>query len=187
VNNNTYEDSAFWYVAQTRPQQERVAEDNLRHQGYACYLPRITLQKRRRGHWQAVTEALFPGYLFVQLDLGSDNIAPLRSTRGMRGLVRFGQQHLPVPTAVIAYLQAREEKQQDPIHGNKPPLPFRPGDELTILEGPFTGLRAIYERPKGEDRVMVLIDILNSTQRVAVDPDVLGALESVDGTLSAGT
>ena len=68
---------------------ERQALENLNRQGFGH--PPATDQARtpppRR--WQGTVEPLFPGYLFVQLDLGRQNTAPIRSTRGVIGMVRF--------------------------------------------------------------------------------------------------
>ena len=39
-----------------------------------------------------VVEPVFPRYLFVRLDFGVTNLAPIRSTLGVSDLVRFGEQ-----------------------------------------------------------------------------------------------
>ena len=82
--------AASWYVVATKLRQETVALQNLKRQSYEVFLPQITLRKRRRGKWQEVIEPLFPGYLFVALEAGVDDAAPIRSTLGCVGLVRFG-------------------------------------------------------------------------------------------------
>ena len=157
-----------WYVAQTRPRQEAVAELNLQRQEFTCYLPRFARRKRVRGHWQSITEPLFPGYIFVQLDLGEGHIAPLFSTRGIKTLVRFGMHYQPFPDAGIDYLRQQESLQGD---AGESALPFQEGDEIRILEGPLAGLKAIYQCTRGQDRVLVLIHILGADKRVEVPTD----------------
>lgn len=157
-----------WYVAQTRPRQEAVAELNLQRQDFTCYLPRFTRRKRVRGHWQSVTEPLFPGYIFVHLDLNQGHIAPVFSTKGIKTLVRFGMHYLPFPDAGIDYLRQQEALQAT---AGESALPFREGDAVQILEGPLAGLKAVYQCTRGQDRVLVLIHILGADKRVEVPAD----------------
>ena len=111
-------ETALWYAVATKARDEAIAKANLERQDYQVFLPVISLKKRRRGRWMPVTEPLFPGYLFVSLVLGADDPAPIRSTVGCIGLVRFGQTHTPVPSSFIAALQGASEDVLDT------PLPF---------------------------------------------------------------
>mgnify|MGYP000091062149 CR=1 FL=1 len=87
-----------WYLVYSKPQQETVALRNLEQQDYHAYLPCLTEKKRVRGVYKSVTGPMFPRYLFIELDSQFDNWSPIRSTRGVSGLVRFGQQAARVPT-----------------------------------------------------------------------------------------
>lgn len=69
-----------WYVIRTKPCQEERALVNLENQAIAAYLPQVTLQRVRRGKRSAVTEALFPGYIFAQLDDFAGRFHKIRST-----------------------------------------------------------------------------------------------------------
>ena len=83
-----------WYAIQTKVRQESLAVTNLDRQGFTCYLPLITLEKLRRGKKVMVEEAMFPGYLFIELDASGtgQSWAPIRSTFGVSKLVSFGGQ-----------------------------------------------------------------------------------------------
>ena len=104
-------DFLAWYVVATKPRQEAVAQDHLMRQGYSTFLPTLRLRKRQRGKWQEVTEPTFPGYVFVGLEPGSDDMAPIRSTQGCRGLVRFGQQPAMVPEQIMKTLNVTANTQ----------------------------------------------------------------------------
>jgi len=158
---------AAWYVVATKSRDEEVAKVNLERQGYLVFLPTISLKKRRRGHWTPVTEPLFPGYLFVSLVFGNDDPAPIRSTVGCVGLVRFGQTYTPVPSELIARLRAAVSKDM------AAPAPFQSGDAVRLMSGPFVGLEAIYDMAKGEDRAQVLLEVLGRVQRLTVELDTL--------------
>ena len=160
-------ETAHWYAVATKARDEAIAKANLERQDYQVFLPTISLKKRRRGRWTPVTEPLFPGYLFVSLVLGADDPAPIRSTVGCIGLVRFGQTHTPVPSSLIAALQGASEDVLDT------PLPFNQGDKVRLIDGPFKGIEAVFDMPRGGDRAQVLLELLGKTQRLTVGQDDL--------------
>ena len=160
-----------WYVVVTKPRQELVAQTNLERQGYSTLLPRLRLRKRQRGKWQEVTEPTFPGYVFVAVELGLSDTAPIRSTQGCRDLIRFGEQPAAVPSEIIRALQSATHSQL--MSATKLTDPFSPGDVVVIEDGPFQGLSAIYKMNNGADRVQVLLTILGSPQLVSVGIDMV--------------
>lgn len=150
-----------WYAIQTKPRQEETALIHLQRQGYPCHLPRIRERRLIRRRPVSIAVALFPGYLFAQLDLVRQNIAPIRSTRGVIGLVRFGQAPAPLPEGFVESLH-----EQDEAPGQEA-LDWRAGEALEVTEGPFAGLRAIFAARDGAERVIVLMELLGRTQRLA--------------------
>ena len=160
-------DAPPWYAVATKACYEAFAKANLERQDYQVFLPTISLKKRRRGRWMPVTEPLFPGYLFVSLVLGADDPAPIRSTVGCIGLVRFGQTYTPVPSALIVALQSASEA------AGEAQLPFHQGDKVRLVAGPFAGIGAVFDMPRGEDRAQVLLELLGKVQRQTVNQDDL--------------
>jgi transcriptional antiterminator RfaH len=156
---------AKWYVVATKTREEEKARINLERQGYSVFLPKLSLKKRRKGHWQVVTESLFPSYLFVALELGEDDPAPIRSTVGCIGLVRFAHVYTPVPGELIESLQAIESATNDVE------APFKPGDKIHLVSGPFAGIEAVFEMARAGDRAQVLVNILGKVQGVNVEID----------------
>ena len=163
-----------WYTVHTKARQEEVARDNLERQHYTSYLPLVVMRKRRRDRWVDVVEPLFPRYLFVRFDPDTTNIAPIRSTLGVTGLVRFGNELVPVPDDVIAWLRQAENPATGHHDPNRPQ--FEPGEKVEILEGPFAGLQGIYQVQKGEERVLILITLLGRQNAVPVKLDHVGKL-----------
>ena len=156
---------ANWYVVATKTREEKKARINLERQGYSVFLPKLHLKKRRKGHWQVVTESLFPGYLFVALELGEDDPAPIRSTVGCIGLVRFAHAYTPVPGELIESLQAIESD------ANDVEAPFKPGDKVHFVSGPFAGIEAVFDMARGGERAQVLLQLLGKQQRITVGID----------------
>jgi len=161
-----------WYAVQTKPRQESVAALNLQRQGYNIYLPKIRVRKRRRQQWCKVVEPLFPRYLFIDVNTGEQSTAPVRSTLGVVGLVRFGTQLQAVPEQVISFLKQNEETDTGQRAADE--WPHQPGDKVRVLEGPFAGLSGIYQMEKDEHRALLLIELLGRPNAVVVAQQALG-------------
>ncbi len=148
-----------------------IAESNLQRQSFHTYLPMIKQFRRRRGKWKNVVEPLFSRYLFVRLNLGADDISTIRSTRGVSCLVRFGNEPATVPDDFVDALLKIADAQTG-IHIPQQPL-FKEGDEITVVEGPFAGLRGIFQAPTGQQRAIILLDILGQSQRINLHRDLI--------------
>ena len=151
--------AAAWYLVQCKPRQDERAEDNLERQGYRCYRPQRSCERIVRGSRQAIVESLFPGYLFIALAEDA-NWVPLRSTRGVNRLVGFGGMPLKVDERFIEQLQHRCENQVQPA--------LQLGDSVRITAGDFAELDAIFMAMDGDERAILLLNILNRQQRVSV-------------------
>jgi transcriptional antiterminator RfaH len=152
---------AHWYVIQCKPREERRALENLERQRFSCYLPMLAVEKLRHGSVRAVPEPLFPGYLFISLDELTDNWHPIRSTRGVIQLVRFRDYLVSVPDAMIEAIRER-------LASDRPRIPYlRPGERVRITEGPFSDVEAIFIANDGQERVVLLMNILNREQHMS--------------------
>jgi transcriptional antiterminator RfaH len=154
-----------WYVVRTKTRQEAVAQVNLDRQDFKTYLPTIKVAKRRAGKWAGVIEPLFPGYLFVEVDVMVQSTAPIANTRGAIGLVRFGGEVCPVPSGIIDGIMRLQSDHDAPI---EPAQVFKQGDTVTIVEGPFAGVNAIFHAQSGKERVCLLLDLMGRSNTVEV-------------------
>lgn len=162
---------ADWYAVHTRPRQEERALEHLRRQHYECFLPRIRERVRRAGGVSRALVPMFPRYLFVRLELGTDNLARLCSTRGVAAPVRFGSRMPPVPAALVEQLKAGIAQPLE--QGARVLGDLRPGMRVRIEEGVFAGLGGELVSMKSEQRVLVLLDLLGRKARVALPESVL--------------
>jgi transcriptional antiterminator RfaH len=153
-----------WYVIQCKRREELRALEHLKRQEYYCYLPTLTTEKQRNGRKLDSHKPLFPGYLFIQLDEVNDNWHPIRSTRGVVRIVRCNQRAIPVQDEIVEIIRQR-------LTGN-PPLPYLlPGDRVVITQGCFADLEAIFVANDGDERVMLLLNILHREQRLSFPAD----------------
>jgi len=147
-----------WYVVQCKPRQDFRALEHLQRQGYSCYLPTLCVEKRQRGRKLEVYDPLFPQYLFIQLDQINDNWAPIRSTCGVKQIVRFNGTPLPVPDELVGSIRRR-------LKENAPRLPYlRPGEPVRVISGCFSDVDAIFLREDGTERVLLLMNMLHREQ-----------------------
>jgi transcriptional antiterminator RfaH len=163
---------SVWRLIYTKPRQEMEAQRQLERQGYTTYLPILCRHTRRHGKRIEVQSPLFPRYLFIHLTPGIDDWGPVRSTRGVSRLVKFGTEAVSVPDELIAEIKSRAE--EDGYH-YEDRMEFVRGDSVRISEGPFSGYEAIFQASRGEDRVLVLLDVIGQTTKVEVSTDSISS------------
>lgn len=154
-------DVVRWLLAYTKPRGERIAEENLLRQGFACFTPAFSIQRRRRGRWAWVEEPLFPRYVFVGTH-AEQSWAPIRSTLGVSGLVRFGGEAAVVPTTLVEELR-REAGGDLERH-----YVFRHGQTVRIVGQSYSSIEGIFQMQAGSDRAQVLISLLGRPAVVTV-------------------
>src|SRR5262245_38664832 len=128
---------AYWAAAQLVPQKDRLALFFLGQAGFETYAPRLKAPCKVRGRTVVKTPLLFPGYLFVRIEL---QWHAARWAVGVNKLVMAGATPAAVPDPVIAELRRRE-------CGGLIELPsrFRRGDPVRILGGPLRGQLALFQ------------------------------------------
>lgn len=156
-----------WYLVHTKPRQEICALDNLQRQGYECYLPLLKTEKLRHGAVAVLDEPLFPRYLFIRLGHGEGckSWTPIRSTKGVNCLVRFGMEPAQVDDALIDALQMQEAAGR-----HSPERMYERGESVLVTEAPFAGLEGIFQMCDGDRRVIVLIEIMSKPVAIHVAP-----------------
>jgi transcriptional antiterminator RfaH len=150
-------DGALWFCLKSQPKHEHIAAAHLRQtSAVEVFLPRIRFKRATRQGTVWVTEALFPGYLFARFDW-QDSLRVVQHSRGVRGVVHFGERWPAIPEEIIRELQqAVGEAGLRTI-----PEQFLPGDEVEITEGAMRGLRAVVTRVlPGRERIAVLMEFL---------------------------
>ncbi|WP_249979322.1 transcription/translation regulatory transformer protein RfaH [Vreelandella olivaria] len=156
-----------WYVIQCKGSESFRAAEHLTNQGYEVFHPVLNAQRKRQGKLTMVTEPLFPYYLFIRLDQIVSNWRPIRSTRGVLRLLTFGNNPIAVPDALVDTLRAQ------PHHEEGSHTYFCAGEKVTITDGPFKDLEAVFKRCKGEERAIVLLNVLQRPQHIELSVDSL--------------
>ena len=161
-----------WYVVSTKPRREEFAQDQLARRGVATFFPRIFETGQLRG--RSPIGPLFPGYLFLQLDL-EQQFFDVVWTPGVRKFVAFGDAPCAVDDAVVDFL--RERVGDEGVL--KVERVFRPGDRVCVKYGPFEGLVGIIQSPVGaRGRVRVLMELLRRQTPVEVPQNIVEPLSA---------
>ena len=154
-----------WYLIQTKPKQEAVAQRNLSDQNYTVFFPKAVIKGK--------TIPLFPRYLFVELDDKTQNWTPIRSTRGVANFVRFGLNFAKVPNLIINMIKIQ---QQQTIEKMINICSHQKGDSIEIQTGAFKGQQAVFKNYNSSDRITILLKIIGQHQEVTLNENEVVAI-----------
>lgn len=161
------ETAARWYLAQLKPNCQRIALRNLDRQGFRTFLPLHDLTTRQGGNFVTRSRPLFPGYLFVAFDMDAGGWSAINNTYGITRLVSFGARPAPVPDELMTSLLRRCDADGKLLAE----VTVRPGDAVRVTSGAFTDFVGRVERIDPDQRVWVLLDLMGRTTRVSLGPD----------------
>ncbi|MEX2366183.1 MAG: transcription/translation regulatory transformer protein RfaH [Pseudohongiellaceae bacterium] len=158
-----------WHLLMTKPREDERAELHLQNQDYEIFRPLLRHHVIKKGRQKAVTESLFPRYLFICLDDEFSDWSAIRSTRGVAGLVRFNNQPAIVPDQLIHDIRCRTGDSMTLDTTAHNPFVYHQGDRVEVVGGCFKGLQAIVQTQKSEERVILLLNLLGNTQTLEFD------------------
>ena len=154
-----------WYVLHTNPHSERLVALLFQQKYIETYLPEIDVvckDQRRR------MKPFFPGYLFAQIDLEMGESSSWKWTPGLRYVVSYGEQPIPVPGEIIKSIEySLRNLQSGSGHAKHK---FKAGDTVRIKDGPFKDMLAEFDGPMTSSaRVQVLLKAVHHVVRLRVD------------------
>ncbi len=150
-----------WYVFQSKPQKEGMLSEQLCLRGVETYYP--CLRVRPVNPRARKVKPYFPGYLFARIDPKHADVASLRWLPGAVGLVSFQGEPAAVSGSIVRAIQERVDEIN--AAGGEHLEGLKPGDVVTIQDGPLAGYEAIFDkRLCGADRVRVLLNLLKNRQ-----------------------
>lgn len=159
-----------WYVVNTRPREESRAVEHLTREGYQCLYPRIRRTLRTTKGLVDRVESLFPNYLFLHANPMTDNLARVRSTRGVRNLVRFGLEPAEVPPEVIDELQTCGDKSNGVI---KLTATAKQAMAARFADSELNDFGGVFLTTDGSERVILLMRVLGDYNRVNLPEEQL--------------
>lgn len=165
-----------WFALHTKPHTETRVAAHLARRDIETFVPgtrKATSGKKGR-FWP-----LFPGYLFVHINLNEEAGAGWLRYPGVRYLLTYGDEPVPIQEEVIAFLRQKLVETKERGRIEKPR--FKAGMLVRIKDGPFRDMLAIFEGPsRATERVQVLLDSLDRSMRVRLS---VSDLDSVDAEM----
>ncbi|PWB84032.1 MAG: transcription antiterminator NusG [Methylocystaceae bacterium] len=155
-NGMTAKQGERWYVVQTLARREAGVLLQLQAQRFRAFLPRMTRTVRHARKLRNAPAAVFPGYLFVTLDLQRERWRSINGTYGAAGLIMGAELPLPVPRGVVETLLDYVDESgmcrfdRDLVEGQS----------VRVMAGPFANAIGRLVRLDGNGRVRVLLDIM---------------------------
>jgi transcriptional antiterminator RfaH len=159
-----------WFCVRSHPKREHIAAAHLKMiSDVEVFCPRLRVKKATRRGLVTFIECLFPNYLFAKFD-SKLLLDKVKHSPSVSTIVHFGNRLPMVPDEVIVEL--RSGFPEDEIIDCDRHI--EAGDEVTIAEGPFSGMKATVLRVMTPyQRVEVLLDMLGRATPVIINPTVL--------------
>ena len=153
-----------WLVATYKINEVERVENNLISQSFNYYLPKIVIKKPNS---KPKEEAMFPGYIFINTDL--DNYSSVRYTKGIKNIIRFGENIAHISDDEIKSINLVEESSRSQPLVAK----IKIGQEVNIKSGSLKGNIAKICSLPSKKRVGVLLHILGSFKRIYISEEDL--------------
>jgi len=161
----TDKNELIWVLIYTKARQEIKANENLQRQGFKTFLPLIAPTNRNSEFKPLVP--VFPRYLFLQINFELDNWTSIKSSYGVSHIVMFTEKFTSIPNNIIELIQ---DKLNDAgiYKEDVSIVDYQKGDPVSIKEGGFAGVDAIFLSKKSKDRVRLLLKLINTSVVVEI-------------------
>jgi transcription antitermination factor NusG len=154
---------SHWYAAHVCSRHEKQVARQLEERQVNYFLPVYRSVRRWKDRRKELDLVLFPGYVFVHLDL-KDRLRVLQVPSVVR-FVSFNGHPAPLPDAEIEVLVNGLAKGV-----RAEPHPYlKVGHRVRVKYGPLTGTQGILTRRKDKFRVVLSIDLIMRSVAVEVD------------------
>jgi transcription antitermination factor NusG len=165
--------SPNYFALRVRSQGETKVASALRSKGHQVLLPTYCRQRRYSDRIKKIDCALFPGYVFVQLQESS--LLSIMTTDGVSYIVRTGSSIIPLTVQETRTIEALSN------HGEfvcEPCEPLVAGQRVRILSGVFSGIEGTLENVSERKTVIVSVESLRQAARIVVERASIGPVET---------
>ena len=175
---STTAENSKWLLVYTKAKEEQRAKKNLENQGFEIFLPMIAFAELNQSK-PPTLKAMFPRYLFIEINIERDNWTCIKSTRGVSHVIVFGQRLAEIPNQVIAYLKSGADE-NDIFRQKITRQEFQKGDKLVIEKGMFKDKEATFLAKKSKERVRILLRFVNHLITADIPASDVGKKEIVE-------
>lgn len=165
-----------WYIVHVYSGFEERVKKNLEERvealGQQDYFGKIVVPTEKvvelkKGQKKTSSRKFYPGYIMVQMALNQDTWHTVKNTSKVTGFVGGDIKPTPIPDEEAEQiLRQMEEGFTRP----KPKYTFEEGDEVRVVDGPFTNFQGVVEEIKPDkEKLRVSITIFGRPTPVELD------------------
>lgn len=165
-----------WYIVHTYSGFENKVKKNLEEMiktlGQEKFfgeilVPTEQVLELKKGQKKTCSRKFFPGYILVQMVLNDETWHTVRNTAKVTGFVGGEVKPTPVPDEEAERLLRQIE---EGISRPKPKYRFEEGDEVRVIDGPFSNFQGVVEEVKPDkEKLRILITIFGRPTPVELD------------------
>jgi transcription antitermination factor NusG len=152
-----------WYAAYTCSRHEKRVAEQLEERGIEHFLPLYRSVRRWKDRKKELELVLFPGYVFVRLDLAYR--VRVLQLPGVVRFVSFNGQPAPLPGDDIEGL--RNGLSHNLVAEHHPFLNV--GRRVRVISGPLSGAQGILVRRRNDSRLVISIEAIMRSVAVEID------------------
>lgn len=163
-----------WYVIHTYSGYEEQVAENLKQRIesmsmedkiFQVLVPKEKQIEMKNGKRRTIEKRIFPGYVMVEMIVTDDSWYIVRNTPNVTGFIGLGIRPTPMGQEEIDRLKKRMG-----VDEPKYKIEFRPGDLISINDGPLKGFEAkVTEIDESKGKVKVLVSMFGRETPVSLD------------------
>lgn len=165
-----------WYIVHTYSGFENKVKKNLeeRIKGLGqdplfgkILVPTEQVVELKKGVKRTSSRKFYPGYILVQMALTEETWHTVKETAKVTGFVGGGVKPTPIPDDEAERIVRQME---EGVTKPKPKYKFEEGDEVRVIDGPFSNFQGVVEEVKHDkEKLRVLITIFGRSTPVELD------------------
>jgi transcription termination/antitermination protein NusG len=168
-----------WFVVHTYAGYEnkvkqnlasRVRSMNVEGRIFEVVIPMEDVIEFKGGRKVVAQKKLFPGYLYVRMDLDDDSWYVVRNTPGVTGFVGNGARPTPLSRKEVENVLGVGKEEPGVEKKVRPRLEFEEGEQVRVITGPFADFNgAISDIDIARSKLTVLVNIFGRETPVELE------------------
>jgi transcriptional antiterminator NusG len=174
-----YDRPGDWFVVHTYAGYEnkvkqnlasRVRSMNVEGRIFEVVIPMEDVIEFKGGRKVVAQKKLFPGYLYVRMDLDDDSWYVVRNTPGVTGFVGNGARPTPLSRKEVENVLGVGKEEPGVEKKVRPRLEFEEGEQVRVITGPFADFNgAISDIDVARSKLTVLVNIFGRETPVELE------------------
>ena len=174
-----YDFPGDWFVVHTYAGYEnkvkqnlasRVRSMNVEGRIFEVVIPMEDVIEFKGGRKVVAQKKLFPGYLYVRMDLDDDSWYVVRNTPGVTGFVGNGARPTPLSRKEVENVLGVGKEEPGVEKKVRPRLEFEEGEQVRVITGPFADFNgAISDIDVARSKLTVLVNIFGRETPVELE------------------